>query len=74
MKHVKCRSGSFSSGVLRISSEQIIVGIVVLHRKLSIFVPVNKCKYICIYGKIPLEDVHKSRGPFGAVALSREAK
>lgn len=39
-----------------------------------LFVPVQTCKYICIYGKIPFEDVHKFSGHFGFAALGREAK
>lgn len=75
MNHVKPMGGSFSSSSIGdLSSEQVIVGLVILHLKLSIFVPVNKCKYICIYGKIPFEDVHKFRRLLGAVSLVREAK
>lgn len=59
VKYVKFRSGSFLPGCWEnLSSEQIIVCSNVLHLKTSsgsFFVSVNKCKYICIYGKIPLQ-------------------
>lgn len=80
MKRVNVRSGSLST-VLRIShqNKRIIVGLLsfisILQLDLFFFVPVNKCKYICIYGKIPFEDVHKSTGHFWATtAHGREAK
>lgn len=59
--------------IKNLSSKQSLVGSLFFIQ--IIFVPVNKCKYICIYGeKIQFDNVHKTRWRNGAVVLGREAK